>query len=185
MIYGMISPLEKKPFAKSLKGPRLWLEKAEAIQAEALWECILKDREMRGTSWPGIESVDEIRNYLESVSGDIPNEEVVYLMYLEQELIGSFHIHNLSYNNRRTEIGYGIQKVYEGHGFVSEAVHLVEEELERLEFNRVEIKCNADNVRSVNLAQRNAYRLEGTLLQECIEGGVYRDTMIFAKLLKG
>ncbi|MBS1969759.1 MAG: GNAT family N-acetyltransferase [Bdellovibrionales bacterium] len=180
----MITALEKKPFANSLKGPRLWLEKATTAHAEKLWECVLKDRELRGVSWPGTESVEEMRGYLQMVDLELPKDEVVYIMRLEQEIIGSFHIHSLNYTYHRTEIGYGIQKAYEGYGFVSEAVELVEKELKRLGFNRIEIRCNADNIRSVSLAKRNAYRHEGTLLQECVEDGRFRDTAIFAKLLR-
>lgn len=179
----MLTGLEKKPFAKSLKGERLWLERADASYAARLWDCILKDRELRGVSWPGVGTIEELTEYLQSVAGELPQDEVVYMMVLEQEIIGSFHIHNLNHSHHRTEIGYGIQKGYEGYGFVTEAVALVEQELARLKFNRIEIRCSADNTRSVNLAKRNAYRHEGTMIRECIEDGRFRDTMIFAKII--
>ncbi|MNL08859.1 Ribosomal-protein-serine acetyltransferase [compost metagenome] len=94
------------------------------------------------------------------------------------------HIFSFSYPNHRVEIGYGIEHTYEGQGFVSEAIGLVEAELKALGFNRVEIRCNADNERSVSLAKYNHYIQEACLKQECIEDGKYRDTLIFAKLLK-
>jgi len=180
----MIEKLEKKPFAKILQGPRILLQRADAKFAEPLWESILKDRTQRPLSWPGIESVNDLRDYLSQVGTDIPEGEVVYLLFKGNDVIGSLHLHTLSYGSHKTELGYAIEKNYEGQGYISEAVPLVEKELKELGFNRIEIRCNTDNLRSVRLAERNQYKHEGTMLQESVENGEYRDTAIFAKILK-
>lgn len=180
----MIEALEKKPFAKKLQGPRILLQKADAKFADPLWQSILRDRKHRAVSWPGISNVKDLRDYLSQVGTYLPADEVVYLLFKDDEVIGSLHLHTLSYGSHKAELGYAIEKNHEGHGYVTEAVQLVEGEMRRLGFNRLEIRCNVDNRRSVKLAERNQYRLEGTLLQESVENGAYRDTAIFAKLLK-
>ncbi|MNL36375.1 Ribosomal-protein-serine acetyltransferase [compost metagenome] len=81
-------------------------------------------------------------------------------------------------------MGYGIEKGEEGKGYVSEALQLVEAELKRLGFNKMIICCNSDNIRSLKVAERNNFRHEGTLLQDCIENGKFRDTIVFGKLLR-
>lgn len=180
----MLMALERKPFSKTLSGPRLVLRRAEAQHAKALWPSVLRDRELRGASWPNIDSFEEFQNYFQELDIELPKQEVVYVLFKGDVAIGTLHIFSFSYPNHRVEIGYGIEHTYEGQGFVSESISLVESELTSLGFNRVEIRCNADNERSVSLAKYNHYVQEACLKQECIEDGEYRDTLIFAKLLK-
>ena len=180
----MLVGLERKPFAKSLQGPRLVLRRAEAQHAKALWPSVLRDRELRGSSWPAIDSFEEFQNYFDELESELPKQEVVYVLTKGDIAIGTLHIFSFSYPNHRVEIGYGIEHTYEGQGFVSESIALVETELRSLGFNRVEIRCNADNERSVALAKYNHYTQEACLKQECIEDGQYRDTLIFGKLLQ-
>ena len=180
----MLVALERKPFAKSLQGPRLVLMRAQAEHAKALWPSVLRDRELRGLSWPQIESFEEFQNYFEESDSEMPKSEVVYVLFKDGAAIGTLHIFSFSYPNHRVEIGYGIEQTYEGQGLVSEAIALAEGELRSLGFNRLEIRCDATNKRSVALAKRNHFVQEAYLKQECIEDGKYRDTLIFAKFLQ-
>lgn len=179
----MLVGLEPKPFAKSLQGPRLVLQRARAQHAAALWPSVLRDRELRGSSWPQMDSLEEFQNYFQELDTELPKSEAVYVLFKDDSAIGTFHIFSFSYPNRRVEIGYGIERSFEGQGLVSEAVDVVLAELKSLGFNRVEIRCDAANARSVALAKRNQFEQEAYLKQECIEDGKYRDTLIFARLL--
>jgi ribosomal-protein-serine acetyltransferase len=180
----MLAALERKPFAKSLQGPRLVLMRAESQHAKALWPSVLRDRALRGASWPGMDSFEEFQNYFEELDSEMPKQEVVYVLFKGEVAIGTLHIFSFSFPNHRVEIGYGIEHTYEGQGFVSESIGVVEAELRSLGFNRVEIRCSSHNERSVALAKYNHYIQEACLKKECIEDGEYRDTLIFAKLLR-
>lgn len=175
--------LERKAFAKTLQGSRIILQMADVALADLLWKSILRDRQHREVSWPGIDRFEDIRDYLSQVGTELPSDEVVYLITLQGLVIGSLHLHTLSYENRRAELGYAIEKNHEGHGYVSEAVPLLEAEAKKLGFHRLEIHCNTDNLRSIKLAERNHFVREGTLLQHSVERGKYRDTAIFGKIL--
>ena len=97
--------------------------------------------------------------------------------------MGSVHLHTFSYADHRVEIGYWVSRVYEGKGFASEAVQALEKEVTRLGFHRIEIRCQPRNTRSVNLAKRNHYVLEGTLRQDTrVEGG-FLDTAVYGKII--
>jgi ribosomal-protein-serine acetyltransferase len=179
----MLIALEKKPFALNLQGARLTLQRARAQHAKALWPSVLRDRELRGASWPNIDSFEEFQNYFEELDTELPKQEVVYVLFKGDTAMGTLHVFGFSYPNHRVEIGYGIEQSFEGQGFVSESIALVETELKSLGFNRVEIRCSSNNERSVSLAKYNHYIQEACLKQECIEDGEFRDTLIFAKLL--
>ena len=57
-------------------------------------------------------------------------------------------------------------------------------EMKRLGFNKVVINCDRNNVRSIQIAERNGFQREGLLLQDCIEDGRFRDSVIFGKILR-
>lgn len=179
----MIPALEKRPFKKLLVGERIKLLNSPPELAEPLWKSIVQDRKLRGASWAWLESLDQLRAYLEKHNSDLPNGEVVYLIAKDQSIIGTFHIHSFCYADHKTEVGYAIEKAYEGYGYVAESLKLVESELKRLQFNKIIINCDVKNLRSVSVAEKNGYLREGLLVQDCIEDGQFRDSALFGKIL--
>ncbi len=179
----MMSELEKRPFTKTLVGERIKLLSSPPEFAELLWKSILQDRKLRGASWRWLESLDDLREYLEKHNSNLPEGEVVYLIQKNEDIIGTIHIHSFCYADHKTEIGYAVEKTFEGQGYVAEALKLVESELKRLQFNKIIISCDVKNLRSVGFAEKNGYNREGLLLQDCIEDGRFRDSALFGKIL--
>lgn len=179
-----MGPLEKLPFSPILKGERVTLRRPEPSHAGQLWQRILKEREARGVSWPWLESEEHLSRWLTKIAVELHEKEAMYLIEVEgSQIAGTFHVHSMSYADHKTEVGYALWKEFEGHGYVNEALQLIEPELKRLGFNKVVIDCDVENQKSLNAAERAGYRREGTLLQNCIEFGKYRDSAIFGKIL--
>lgn len=180
----MIEPLKKNPFSLSLYKKRVVLNFANVDFSEALWKSIEQDKKDREAIWEWVKNKHDVEDYLKEVSKENPTSEVVYIISTENApCIGTLHLHSISYGSHKLEIGYWIAKKFEGKGFVSEAIQCVEEEIKKQGFHRIEIKCNADNIRSVNLANKNGFILEGTGRQDSVENGVFRDTSHFGKIL--
>ena len=178
-----ILALEKKPFAATLKGHRIRLVRSEPAFVDQVWEYIQRDHALGGTLYSWVESLDDVANHvLKKTSLDA--REVDFLILKDGKAIGSFHVHTISYSDHKAEIGYGIEKGEEGKGYVSESLQLVIAEIKRLGFNKVVISCDRDNVRSIQVAERNGFLREGLLLQDCIENGRFRDSVIFGKILR-
>lgn len=83
---------------------------------------------------------------------------------------------------RSFEIGYWIRSSAEGHGYVREAVQaLTRLAFEELGANRVEIRCDARNTRSSNVAERLDFVREARLRNESLDpAGRLRDSLVFA-----
>ena len=83
---------------------------------------------------------------------------------------------------RYFEIGYWIRASAEGNGFVQEAVRLVTAAgFEHLEANRVELRCDTTNERSLRVAKRAGYVFEGTNRSAAVRcDGTIRDLAVFA-----
>lgn len=176
--------LVEKPFSQELESKRLKLKLSRVGQAQALWQAIKKDRQLGGTSWMFIQSLDQTQEYLRKKSLKNPGPELNYFSFNKKDqLIGSIHIHTINYSDHVLELGYWLSQQFEGQGYATEALQAVEKEIQTLGFHRIEIRCQPRNKRSVRLAERNGYTHEGTLKQDTrVEGG-FVDTAVYAKII--
>ncbi len=111
-------------------------------------------------------------------------EEVSFLIFraADDTLLGATSLHSIDWSVPRFEIGYWLRSSFEGHGYMTEAVRaLTAVCLERLEAERVEIRCDSRNRRSAGVALRAGYQLEATLRHHVRDNNSHlRDTLIFA-----
>ena len=97
--------------------------------------------------------------------------------------IGSTGFHRANWDVPSVEIGYWVHQANVGKGFVSEAVNA----LSRYAFSvfkckRVEIKCDSRNTKSLSVATRLGYSVEGILRNhDLAENDSLRDTIITAR----
>ncbi|WP_295902379.1 GNAT family N-acetyltransferase [uncultured Bdellovibrio sp.] len=175
--------LEKKPFADALQGSRIQLVISSPKYTQQVFDYIQRDHNLGGVNYSWVESLEDVAKHI-TTTPEENFQEINYLILKENIAIGSIHIHTISYSDHKAEVGYGIEKGEEGKGFVSEALQLVLSEMKRLGFNKAVINCDRENSRSISVAKRNGFSYEGLLLQDCIENGRFRDSMIFGKLLR-
>ncbi len=93
-------------------------------------------------------------------------------------------LHRIDWESGKFEIGYWRRTRYMGQGYVTEAVNGVTDfAFKHLHANRVEIRCDADNLRSAAVARRCGFLLEGILRHDSLSvAGELRSTMVFSKL---
>lgn len=173
-----------------LEGPRLILRRYELADAAHLFETIEADRARLRAFLPWVDSIrrpEDEEDYVRSSA----------LRWLEGKVfdfgiftrdgdthVGCLGVHTISWPDERAELGYWLTAAGEGHGYMSEAVALVEAELFRLGFHRIEIRCNDNNERSAGVPRRAGYVHEGTLREDTVEHGERRNTMVWGKLRK-
>ncbi|ARI77161.1 GNAT family N-acetyltransferase [Halobacillus mangrovi] len=114
-------------------------------------------------------------------------ENLRYLVFLKdtKEFVGSTGFHNIDWKVRKLEIGYWINSIYSGKGYMTESVDaLTEFALVNLQFARVEIRCESDNYRSRAIPEKLDYDLEGILRNEdlSVDGKRLTDTCVYAKV---
>jgi len=100
-------------------------------------------------------------------------------------IIGGSGLHRINWSVPRFEIGYWVRTSYGSQGYITEAVAgITEFAINILGARRVEIRCDAENVRSAAVARRLGYTLEATLRHEDRHHltNHLRDTMIFSKV---
>ncbi|MBA2692034.1 MAG: GNAT family N-acetyltransferase [Rubrobacter sp.] len=99
-------------------------------------------------------------------------------------LVGSSGLHRIEWEVPRFEIGYWLRTSFTGRGYMTEAVRgIAAFAFEELGAKRVEIKCDPTNTKSVAVAERCGFHLEGELRNnEKSPGGELRNTLVFSML---
>ncbi len=99
-------------------------------------------------------------------------------------LVGSSGLHRIDWEVPKFEIGYWVRKRYARQGLITEAVEgITRFAFQTLGAKRVEIRCDAKNVRSMAVAKRLDFVLDGTLRNDARDHitGELRDTLVFSK----
>ncbi|MFD2043258.1 GNAT family N-acetyltransferase [Ornithinibacillus salinisoli] len=100
------------------------------------------------------------------------------------EYIASSGLHRIDWDVPKFEIGYWIDSRHSGNGYITEAVEgIMNFAFTELQAKRIEIRCDAKNVRSRAVPERLGFVLEGILKNDdiAVDGDELRDTCIYAK----
>ena len=101
-----------------------------------------------------------------------------------QGVIGAIDFMKFSEPNKTGEIGYWLGDSAVGFGYMQEALKAVEKTAFELGINRIEIKNDTMNDRSVHVTQKAGYHLDGIARQDAWDAyhNRFRDTNIWSKL---
>ena len=116
----------------------------------------------------------------------LTREDLWLFLFLKgtHTLVGGSGFHQIDWNVPRLEIGYWVRRRFQGRGYISEAVRGIScFAFDTLGARRLEIRCDARNVRSRRVAERAGYELEATLRNHSLAvDGSLRDTLIYVRL---
>lgn len=117
----------------------------------------------------------------------LAREDLWLMLFLRgtNTVVGGSGLHQIDWAVPKFEIGYWVRTSFAGQGYIKEAVTAVSHfAFATLEAKRVEIRCDANNVRSAAIPPKLGFVHEGTLRQDGRHhlSGELRDTMIFAKV---
>ena len=119
---------------------------------------------------------------------DLWNKGENYAYYIvlndTDRAIGSIDIHNIDLNNYSAEIGYWLSEEYNGNGYMSEAVKLIEKQSFASGLNRIVIRTEVNNLPSSRVAEKNDYIFEGINQQALLKYNKFRDIKVYAKIKK-
>lgn len=150
---------------------------------KTVFDLIIANRDefRRWLEWVDfLQKPEDEKSLLES---DIDPQSASWFIQLDNKIVGRIGFVSLSRGNNRGEIGYWLDKDASGHGVMTEAFRLIEKNaFEEWGFNRIQLKIDPDNNKSLGVAKRMNYKSEGVLRQEHFINGEYRDGILFSKL---
>lgn len=147
-------------------------------------------------------SRNDLKKWLQFAQKDQTLEETeanireAYLKFLSREnlrlhifhretgaFVGCTGLHRIDWAVPKFEIGYWIDSKQSGNGYMTEAVEgVMKFAFQRLKANRVEVHCDAKNIKSRAIPERLGFKLEGIHYKDsiAIDSNELRDTCIYA-----
>ena len=173
----------------TLETERLILRKMILNDAEAVFAYASNSEVSRYTLWETHRSIEDSRAFLEFATqkyenGGEPDWGVVYRG--NGCLVGACGLVNWEAEHARAEVRFVLSREYWGCGLMSEAVRaILRFGFERMNLNRIEARCIAENAASARVMEKAGMVYEGTLRQREYIKGAYRDIKLYAILKKG
>lgn len=163
------------------------LELPSLDDAEELFACVEKNREHLRTFLVWVHSStsveDSIKNIQDRIDSYTKGTMASFVIKHNGKIIGSSGFVKIKKDQHWGEIGYWIDKEYEGKGIVSKSVKaFLEYGFKELMLHRVLIRCNAKNHRSSAIPKRFGFTHEGTLREDHFDGAEYSNTELFGLL---
>jgi len=170
-----------------LSGERVLVRPFRVEDAETLQAAVEESREHIRPWLPfadAHQTVEETRDWItHRVAAWLLREDVGTGTFLRADgaFLGGLGLHIRSWEIGFFEIGYWLRASAEGHGYMREAASLLIEFAARdLLASRLEIRCDARNVRSAAVAERLGFTREGHLRNNLsAPTGTIRDTLVF------
>ena len=170
----------------TLETERLVLRAVTAGDAEAVFAYASNPEVSRFVVWETHRSIEDTRTFLDLTlqkyeGGGEPDWGIVYKG--DGRLVGTCGFVNISREHSRAEIGYVLHRDYWGRGLVPEAVGaMLRYGFERMDLNRIEARCIAENAASARVMQKAGMAREGTMRQRERIKGELRDMELYAVL---
>jgi ribosomal-protein-serine acetyltransferase len=148
----------------------LELRPIEVRHAAEIYEAVDRNRLhlRRWVPWVDANnSSDDTRRFCETaVKQFASNDGFQAGMWGKGNFIGVIGFHHIDWPNRKTTIGYWLDKSAEGRGWMTAACRaMADHALSTLNLNRVEIRCASQNHKSRAIPHRLGFIHEGTVRQ--------------------
>jgi RimJ/RimL family protein N-acetyltransferase len=145
---------------------RPWAE----ADSSGLWDAVDNSREHLEAFMPWVDryhNPDDALEYTRRSRARWLLREDLSVAIVERQtgrIVGGSGLHRIDWGIRAFEIGYWIRQDAEGRGYVTETVQLLTRlAFDELDANRVELRIDTRNIRSLRVGERLGFVLEGTL----------------------
>jgi ribosomal-protein-serine acetyltransferase len=111
------------------------------------------------------------------------NTSQAFGIFQNEKIIGVISFVGFNWQSRSTEVGYWIDKNYEGKGVVTDSCKvLINYAFAELKMNRIEIRCATQNVKSRAIPERLNFKLDGVLRQSQWRHTRFLDIAVYSLL---
>ena len=187
-IFKVFLMIQKQHLSESINGKRVSLKRFSIDLAEQMYRYIDEDRERLSIFLPWANSIQKVEDEIDFINKRIKEwedyENLGFGIFRNDdgEYLGNVSAFNLNWSSHHLEFGYWILGKFEGQGYMSEAVSLLEQALRTIGFNRMVIRCDSRNQRSASIPKRLGYKFEGIQRQAKLYDDGYHDLEVFSKV---
>ena len=156
--------------------------------AKSIFETIDSQREYLGRWLPFVGYTDSIDDSIAFISSVLQTPadraEQVFVIYQNDKFAGVVGFKDTDRLNRKTEIGYWLSQPFQKKGIITQSVQkLVEYAFNKLEMNRIQIRCAVGNEPSKRIPQRLNFKFEGVEREgELLLSGEFTNLEVYSLL---
>jgi ribosomal-protein-alanine N-acetyltransferase len=167
-----------------LETDRLVLRRLEADDLEDVFEYASDPKVAQYTSWPAHATIEDTREFLSYVLELYRRGEVApWGVVCEGKVVGTCGFLDWYPRGSRAEIGYALSSKYWGRGLMTEAVgEVISFGFRAMRLNRIQGRCEVENIASIRVMEKAGMRLEGVLRQHEYSEGRYLDIVMYSIL---
>jgi ribosomal-protein-alanine N-acetyltransferase len=172
----------------SLSTERLVLRRMSMDDAADMFENSSDPEMTRYVGWDAHRTIEDSRAFLATVIEQYHNGHVANWGIEQREngrLIGTCGFIYWNITHARAEIGYALGRKYWNMGYMTEAVdEVLRFGFQRMELNRIEARCEVENIASARVMEKCGMSFEGVLRQHMLVRGSFRDLKMYS-ILRG
>ncbi len=117
------------------------------------------------------------------LSTNNPKPDVVFEIRHQHEFCGLIAFKEIDNFNHKTEMGYWMIESKQGKGIMLRSCRaLIEYAFNKLDINRIQVKCAVQNEKSMQIPKRLGFEYEGIEKQGELLNGKYTDLIVFSLL---
>ena len=174
------------PRVPVLETRRLVLRHLRPSDLNDVYEYASDPEVSRYTLWDTHLSLDESRLFLEFIIDQHRRGEgMVWAVTLREtgKMIGTCGFGTLKPRDSRAELGFALSRRYWNQGITTEAVAAVLRFVfTEMKLNRLEARCDIDNVASARVLEKSGMKFEGILRQHACIKEQFRDLRLYSIL---
>lgn len=142
--------------------PRFTLREIKDEDEEQLFSLRSDDLVHQFLNRPIATSMNDVRQWREKVQqGAAKNEAIMWAIDLNDLLIGTICLWNISWQDARAEIGYDLLPEYHGQGVMQEIIPVVLRfGFEELKMNSIVASIHPGNIKSIRLVEKLGFTLQ-------------------------
>jgi ribosomal-protein-serine acetyltransferase len=154
----------------------IMLKQPDLKESESIFMLLEHSRQHLGP-WIGwvdyTQSNGEMKQFIKTVNKKMKEQtDVVLFIWYRGQVAGSVALYDIKWHNQSGMLGYWVGEGFEGHGIAQRAVKgMLMYAYYTLMLNRVELRAAVQNEKSIKLARRLGFQVEGIVRQaEWIRG---------------
>jgi len=166
--------------------PRLILRRLKLEDAPDYFEFASNPLATKYTWWENHKTLEDSVNYIQQVINKYNSRNAYHwgIIYKDtNKIIGRTGIVSIDEVHKRLEIGFALSYDYWNFGIMTEAtMPVIQYVFDVLEFNRIEARCNFENLASEKVLKKLGMKFEGILREQLIVKGIFTDQKMYSIL---
>ncbi|MFA9391451.1 MAG: GNAT family N-acetyltransferase [Prolixibacteraceae bacterium] len=107
-------------------------------------------------------SVNDTLTFVKAIAEDVEHRQEIFTIWYQNEFAGLIGLKDFDFLNRKVEIGYWLIEKMTRKGIITQSVERIMTFLfEKMEINRIQIKCGVGNSASSAVPKRLGFEYEG------------------------